>query len=563
MSSTSDKESSIHSIVEADDLVGLAQLLSRQPLLAKTRNHFHQTPLHLARSPATAHLLLASGADVNDPGWKEATPLHMAVQNGYDEVANVLLEAGADPNARTDLGFTPLHFARSSQVVQLLLSFGANMHAQALSGAKPIHSIAAGGHLNALQALVHNGVDVNDQSMGDGSSPLHEAVLRSHPEIVKFLLEHQANPVARNRRGETPVHLARFTQQDNILSLLEAQNTPVFLRLISAAEQFWAQRLRPHPTRQEAIVTGKDAKVARWDLTGLPQCNKAVQIDTAHIWDFAVSANGELVALASGENTVHLLDWDELRLIRTFDLPPQTRGARAITFSPNGRWLAVAGLTNEVVYILEVETGRPVTHLEGGEDTLTLAFAPSSSLLVSGCSFGGGALVALDQLTASGQIVKRSVIERTSGNIPSNRFVDTITHLSLSPDGSMLAILETGPIGAVLSGDAWYGNLVLYDMNSQAIQWVTPIDAYLVNTLATSPTTIKRNPTEIAFHPPHEIVCGAPGGLVLSFNVRDGTLLRQTVLTPSASVVSLAYHPRAHALYAVLETGEITSIPNF
>jgi hypothetical protein len=58
----------------------------------------------------------------------KSVPLHLAIQNNRFEIAKVLLENGADVNARNDHGMTPLHLAAQSgdvELAQMLLSHNA------------------------------------------------------------------------------------------------------------------------------------------------------------------------------------------------------------------------------------------------------------------------------------------------------------------------------------------------------------------------------------------------------------------------------------------------------
>ena len=93
-----------------------------------SRNPMHNQPLHaciaLSRDCETVRILIAQGADVNMAQTGGYTPLHQAAAAGLEELAGILLEAGADPARLCDQGKTPADYARERHhhgVVQQLL----------------------------------------------------------------------------------------------------------------------------------------------------------------------------------------------------------------------------------------------------------------------------------------------------------------------------------------------------------------------------------------------------------------------------------------------------------
>ena len=86
--------------------------------------------------------LIKAGADVNVINKYGVTPMFIASQNGYLEIVDLLLEAGADVNtAHKESGLTPLWIAAQqghSEIIRRLLKAGADVNAtQKASGNRP------------------------------------------------------------------------------------------------------------------------------------------------------------------------------------------------------------------------------------------------------------------------------------------------------------------------------------------------------------------------------------------------------------------------------------------
>jgi len=102
-------------------------------------------------------LLLMRGADVNAKDIRDNTALHRASMHGHTDVAEILLEAGANVNAKDDIrGKTALHCAarnRHMDVARLLLEAGADVNARDGNGWTALHRASVNGHTEIANLL--------------------------------------------------------------------------------------------------------------------------------------------------------------------------------------------------------------------------------------------------------------------------------------------------------------------------------------------------------------------------------------------------------------------------
>ena len=128
---------------------------------------------------------LANGADVNakDDGW---TPLHNAAGYSTKEMVELLISNGANVNAKNEDGWTPLHDAATKEVAELLIDKGADMEAKDKDDWTPLHKAAFGGHKEMVELLIAEGADVNAKGE-DEWTPLN---LTHDPETIDLLRKH-------------------------------------------------------------------------------------------------------------------------------------------------------------------------------------------------------------------------------------------------------------------------------------------------------------------------------------------------------------------------------------
>jgi ankyrin repeat protein len=160
-------------------------------------------------------ILLEHGADPNQRNmlWNNGTALHSVVNYGRFRAAQMLLDAGADVNMVTDNDMTPLismirigRFGLNEvlPIAELLLDAGVDPDHQDTQGRTALH-YAEDGELITL--LIERGADVNVQD-DEGQTALHRAVSRKNSDVVAVLLENGAEADLQDHQGRTPLDLA-------------------------------------------------------------------------------------------------------------------------------------------------------------------------------------------------------------------------------------------------------------------------------------------------------------------------------------------------------------------
>jgi uncharacterized protein len=127
-------ELDLHEAAALGDATKARELLAGDPALAAARSPDGFTPLHYAAffgTAETAAVLLEHGADPAAVAQNEmlVQPLHSAAAVNANETARLLLDAGADPNAVQQGGFRPIDAAvqnGNDELRELLVARGAN-----------------------------------------------------------------------------------------------------------------------------------------------------------------------------------------------------------------------------------------------------------------------------------------------------------------------------------------------------------------------------------------------------------------------------------------------------
>eukprot|EP00026_Physarum_polycephalum_P005174 Phypoly_transcript_05204.p1 GENE.Phypoly_transcript_05204~~Phypoly_transcript_05204.p1 ORF type:complete len:600 (+),score=113.29 Phypoly_transcript_05204:149-1948(+) len=223
-----------------------------------------ETALHLAvrnDNELMVDYLLVYEADPNAAGGRDrSTPMHLCAYHGYIKCATALVKAGADLEAKTEEGYTPLRLAIDREQVdfalwlleknsvnvncvddlgETLLTYAVRINKESLidflldGGAaadmvddrnlSPCMVAARADNSEIIRMLISRGAGV-DAKNSDGKTALHFAASSGSASAAQTLLELGADVDARDDLGNTPLHESCKNSKFNVSARLVANH---------------------------------------------------------------------------------------------------------------------------------------------------------------------------------------------------------------------------------------------------------------------------------------------------------------------------------------------------
>lgn len=203
--------------------VGIVQLLLEH---GANPNCLHNAVSH--NSKEIVQLLLEHGADVNKKDGNKRTPIHLAIARGNEGIVRLLINNGADVGAKNNRGETPLHVLverRGSKdyrkrMIVLLLNAGADIEAKTREhGRTPLYIAAGALRLDLVKFLLEHGA--NPANIED----LHvqfivASISLDKTELTKWLQINAPDINAKNGNGESLLHVAVKSRKKDLVEIL-------------------------------------------------------------------------------------------------------------------------------------------------------------------------------------------------------------------------------------------------------------------------------------------------------------------------------------------------------
>ena len=153
-----------------------------------------------AGDKAAVRAFLKQAVEVNAAQGDGMTALHWAAMNNDAELAQLLLYASANVRATTRIGgYTPLLLAAErgySEVMEPLISGGADVNAKTSNGTTPLMFAAASGSTSAVKTLLDRGADANAKESARGLNAAMFAAASNRAPVIELLASRGADLTA-------------------------------------------------------------------------------------------------------------------------------------------------------------------------------------------------------------------------------------------------------------------------------------------------------------------------------------------------------------------------------
>ncbi|MCR5253892.1 MAG: ankyrin repeat domain-containing protein [Treponema sp.] len=166
--------------------------------------------------------LTSKGADISAKNSSGEPCLFSAAKTNNPSVIQTVVECGGDVYDRDNLGSTAIHVAvrwDAPDSIDKLVLIGANVNAQNSSGKTPLAEAVVSGKYLIVRKLLEAGANPNTGD-SNGVTPLIDAIRINNKDMVKLLLVHNANPNLQQVNGQNAFHEAAYFGDKEIIGLI-------------------------------------------------------------------------------------------------------------------------------------------------------------------------------------------------------------------------------------------------------------------------------------------------------------------------------------------------------
>ncbi|MGE5419571.1 MAG: ankyrin repeat domain-containing protein [Chloroflexota bacterium] len=182
--------------------------------------------------PTEIERLVKKGADINAVTERGVTPLIFAVANNKKEAVSTLLAYDPDIDKFTTYFENALLIAVKNDffdIAELLVRDGANVNIGDRYDATPLHYATIYGFTAMADMLIYYDADINPKT-SDGSTPLMGAVWSGNSVIADILLQNGAKVEEKDNEGFTPFLLASWFGDTLTMNMLYKAGANIFAR---------------------------------------------------------------------------------------------------------------------------------------------------------------------------------------------------------------------------------------------------------------------------------------------------------------------------------------------